>query len=580
MFAVTTLLILLPMLIFWNYTLDSSRRTVQAQYAERMHTGLYGTSLMMQSLMEEVGSLGREISRDEALLTAVQGYEQVFSSQTERHSARCRISLLLNEYAAQQNIVDSIFLYFPSCKSIVSMLPEHKESCYPDAYAVYFHDLYFNQMSSTLEWRMLPQPDGSRRLSLLRPLGTLSGCTLICSVRDSAWKAAFSGLVSGDASCVIADFDGNIVYGLSAGQEIGGSIGANSPYAKAVSSLAESGHYFCETPAGSQLVAYYTSVESAFKYLMMVPQSSIAFTRGLQPRFYLLLTLSGLLSLAVSNLILNRSLVHPLHQLGSYMNNSRSGQIMPIPARTQPDEPGVLFDCYNAMVARQQQLLDEVNIQQLLREQTQLNYLQSQMDEHFLFNTLNTIYSEACHENAPHSAQMLLVLSRYFRFSLSYGREKLPLNEIADLLRLYLQLQKMRFGSGFVCHMHTFPEMGQYTALKYLFQPLVENAIVHGFEKNPGGHTILILFEKENDQMRFTVQDDGKGMQPQALAELRAIVNSRAGVSPPGRGYALQNIHEQLCLTYGERDILLESGPEGGMKVSFCIPLEKGDSFS
>ena len=101
-----------------------------------------------------------------------------------------------------------------------------------------------------------------------------------------------------------------------------------------------------------------------------------------------------------------------------------------------------------------------------------------------------------------------------------------------------------------------------------------------GFEKNPGGHTILILFEKENDQMRFTVQDDGKGMQPQALAELRAIVNSRACVSSPGRGYALQNIHEQLCLTYGERDILLESGPEGGMKVSFCIPLEKGESFS
>ena len=63
LFAVTMLLILLPMLIFWNYTLDSSRRAVQAQYAERMRTGLYGTSLMMQSLMEEVGSLGREISR-------------------------------------------------------------------------------------------------------------------------------------------------------------------------------------------------------------------------------------------------------------------------------------------------------------------------------------------------------------------------------------------------------------------------------------------------------------------------------------------------------------------------------------
>ena len=578
LFAVTALLVLLPMLIFWNYSLRSSRSAALAQYAERMHTSLYGASLMMESLMEEAGTLGREVSRDEALQAAVQSYQQAVLTGADASSARSRISLILNEYAARQSSVDSLFIYLPACKSVVSMLPGQKEIRFPEAYAAYFHDLYYNQMSSSLEWRMLQQPGGSRALSLLRPLGNLTGCTLICSVSDSAWKPAFTRLVSEDASCLISDFDGNIVYGLSAGREVGGSIGSESAYAEAFSTLADTGHYSYKSKNGPQLVAYYTSVESAFKYMMLVPENSILSSHGLQPRFYLLLALSGLMSLAVSNLLLNRSLVQPLGLLGSYMNASRSGQMEPVPPRAQQDEPGILFDCYNAMVARQQQLLDEVNIQQLLRKQTQLNYLQSQMDEHFLFNTLNTIYSEACHENAPHSAQMLLVLSRYFRLSLSYGREKLPLNEIADLLRLYLQLQKMRFGPGLTCHLQIFPEMGQYTALKYLFQPIVENAIVHGFEKNPGGHTIRIIFERENDQLRFTVQDDGKGMQPEALAALRAAVNSREAA--PGCGYALQNIHEQLCLTYGERDVQLESTPGCGMQVSFCIPLEREGDLS
>lgn len=268
-------------------------------------------------------------------------------------------------------------------------------------------------------------------------------------------------------------------------------------------------------------VAYYNSVESAWKYLMMVPESSFLSDQGLQPGFYLIFAATGILSLILSNLILNRSLVQPVNLLGTYMNASRHGHMAPVPERKQKDEPGALFDCYNAMVTRQQELMDEVNIQQLLQEQTQLNYLQSQMDEHFLFNILNTIYSEACHEKAEHSARMLLVLSKYFRLSLSYGKEKLPLNEIADLLRLYLQLQKMRFGNDLVCHLETFPEWSNMWLLKYLFQPIVENAIVHGFEKNPGGHTITISFRAEEDELCFQVEDDGKGMEPEALEQLR-----------------------------------------------------------
>ena len=126
------------------------------------------------------------------------------------------------------------------------------------------------------------------------------------------------------------------------------------------------------------------------------------------------------------------------------------------------------------MIQRLQKLIDEIYVQQLLRKQAELSFLQSQMDEHFLYNTLNTIYSQASHEHADTSARMILTLSRYFRISLSQGSDKLPLDQLADLLRSYLQLQQMRFGRSLVFQIQRFPEMEQFVALKYLFQPIVE----------------------------------------------------------------------------------------------------------
>lgn len=574
LFMVTALIVFLPMFLFWNYSLAASRDFLRVEHADRMHTSLYGASLMMQNLMDEVSTFSREVSRDQSLQSAVEEYRTAAAEGTDREAARSRISLILNEYVGQMSSLDSLYLYFPDSKSVVSMIPGAKEIRDPEEYVADFHDFYYNRMEASLEWRVLTAPDGAELLSFLRPLEDSRNCLLVSSLKNSAWKDRLAFLVEEDASYLISGFEGNILYGVSDGRELSGAVNMEGPYGQAFDDLSDSGSYRWQSGGKTMQVAYYNSVESAWKYLMMVPESSFLSDQGLQPGFYLIFAATGILSLILSNLILNRSLVQPVNLLGTYMNASRHGHMAPVPERKQKDEPGVLFDCYNAMVTRQQELMNEVNIQQLLREQTQLNYLQSQMDEHFLFNILNTIYSEACHEKAEHSARMLLVLSKYFRLSLSYGKEKLPLNEIADLLRLYLQLQKMRFGNDLVCHLETFPGMEQYVALKYLFQLIVENAIVHGFEKNPGGHTITISFRAEEDELCFQVEDDGKGMEPEALEQLREEINSRK--EERETGFALKNIHEQICLTYGERDIMLESEAGKGMRVLFRIPLEKG----
>jgi len=190
----------------------------------------------------------------------------------------------------------------------------------------------------------------------------------------------------------------------------------------------------------------------------------------------------------------------------------KGGQREPLDFTGGNNEIGLVLKAYDHMIVRLKKLIDEVYVQQLLRKQAELSSLQSKMDEHFLYNTLNTIYCKASEEKAAVSASMILKLSQYFRLSLSDGQEKIPLDEILEMIRAYLQIQQMRYGQTLKCKIETFPGMGNYISLKQLYQPIIENAVIHGFEKKPGNHSLYISFCHIDGRLRFAVQDDGIGM--------------------------------------------------------------------
>jgi len=256
------------------------------------------------------------------------------------------------------------------------------------------------------------------------------------------------------------------------------------------------------------------------------------------------------------------------------MRGMENGELQPIAQVKPKNEIGVLLQSYNHMIVELKNLIDEVYVQQLLRKQAQLKSLQSQMDEHFLYNTINTIYCEACREKADNSANMLVVLSKYFRLSLAKGQDKVGLDQIAELVRYYLQIQKMRFGPSLRCQIETFPDMDQYVALKYLFQPIVENAIVHGFEKKLGTYLIHIRFQRQEELLYFEVTDDGNGIEEEQLKQI--IHDTSTSDKVEGDDYALKNLREQIRITYGEEyRIFIESQKGKGTKVYFTIPLER-----
>ncbi len=569
--AVIAVILFIPLIAFWNYFNDISQAHGLQQYEEAMHNTLYAASLIMQNTMSQVSDFSRQVSQDPQLILLVTDYQNNAQNAEIRKTLRSQLSLALNQYVSQLPDLESVYLYFPGVKTTITMLPNQKEFSADDPYGNLLHQFYYNDLRAAIQWNILPTPDGADKvLSLSRPVEAGNGCMLICNLKNSAWEPELSDLGLDRVDLLITDYAGNV---LLSGEKKGYNTNIAGCWAPAFSSSADWGSYPYQEGDQSVQVTFYNARESGWKYLARTPQKDVSAQLSISPAFYFTAVLCYAVATALGSALLYQWVIRPIQTLQASMRLVEGGRLETVEPAARRDELGVLFQCYNHMILRLRQLIDQVYIQQLLHKQMQLSFLQSQMDEHFLFNTLNTIYAESCREQADSSAQMILILSKYFRLSLSYGQEKLPLDQISQLLRLYLNLQKMRFGSALRCKIEEFPEMADYVALKYLFQPIVENAVVHGLEKNFEDHDLQIRFRRQGETLYFEVQDDGAGISPERLEQLCRQINGAQEKSQ--ESFALKNIREQMCLTYGERDIHIESQLGQGTRVWFVIPLER-----
>lgn len=276
----------------------------------------------------------------------------------------------------------------------------------------------------------------------------------------------------------------------------------------------------------------------------------------------------GIIILFISNI-----LTKPIKQLISSMDALGGGNWNRHVGITSKDEIGQLGFHYNRMIDNLQKLVDENYVLVLREREAELNTLQAQINPHFLYNTLNLIYVE-CYTNGQRNlANLTLSLSNLFRLSLNQGKTWLTVATEREILENYLCLQKARFQERLEYSFDIDENMLEYHIPKLLLQPLVENAIVHGIEKNPQGGLIKINGHFEAEKMVFIVQDNGPGMNEQQLAEVSRKI-SEEKLSQKSSGYALWNIRERLQLYYQDNFVFtFESKPGQGACVKIGIPV-------
>jgi two-component system sensor histidine kinase YesM len=225
------------------------------------------------------------------------------------------------------------------------------------------------------------------------------------------------------------------------------------------------------------------------------------------------------------------------------------------------------------------QIVNKVYAEKLQKEQLfsrqkemQLKILSNQINPHFLYNTLETIRMMAMEKNEKEIAATIKMLSRLLRQSLSARTQTIPLEKEIELVRNYLAIQKLRFGSRIDYSINMEPDAGGCSILPLLVQPLVENSIIHGLETKPGGGYIWITAAAKDRALCITVSDNGTGMQPELLEKLCGDL--ALGEESADSRVGLVNVNRRIQLYYGSGfGLTVGERAEGGIAVRMVIPL-------
>ncbi|RCX22647.1 two-component system sensor histidine kinase YesM [Fontibacillus phaseoli] len=276
----------------------------------------------------------------------------------------------------------------------------------------------------------------------------------------------------------------------------------------------------------------------------------------------------------VSLLTTNRLL-----RLSRNLNRLALGDLNVVSRIDGNDEVGQLSRQFNYMVESINRLMEQVvekteqnNSLELAQREIKLKMMASQINPHFLFNALESIRMNAHLKGEKEIANVVRLLGRLMRKNLEVGRESTPLKEEIDMVRSYLEIQKFRYEDRLIYELAVDLQASDIRVLPLIIQPLVENAVVHGVEDKAEGVEVRLAVQMKDDVVEIRVSDNGLGMMPGRLAEVRQSISNpeESGNNRIG----LRNVHQRLVLSYGEEhglNIVSEYGK--GTEIVFTIPV-------
>ncbi len=269
----------------------------------------------------------------------------------------------------------------------------------------------------------------------------------------------------------------------------------------------------------------------------------------------------------------SRTLTNPIFKLKRLMKQAESGDLTVRFNFQHNDEIGELGQSFNHMIARIDQLIQMVYVEQENKRTAEMKSLQEQIKPHFLYNTLDTISWMARDYDAEDIVRLVDALTNMFRIGLSHGKDIITVKEEITHVSNYLYIQKIRYKDKLNYVIHVDESLYAVEVPKLILQPLVENAIYHGVKAKRGGGTITITGVPEGENLVFTVQDDGAGMLQEKVEELNRRMSERS-VLDEKKSFGLFYIRERIQLCYGTGyGVHVESALGEGTRVTITLPL-------
>ncbi|EPY04851.1 histidine kinase [Paenibacillus sp. E194] len=405
--------------------------------------------------------------------------------------------------------------------------------------------------SVTMKWSQIERDAENSRISLLRRLVDTNNPLKLQEVGFLRINVAISELfdsinyskIGNDSVIYLVDEQGRSIYQS-------GKLPANE-------ADTQSNYLTIQETVGKQ----------SWKLVAHVPLSIIQEDSMKVRLFVIFICLICFIVLSFAGVFISRYFSVRITKFVSVLNAFREGDLHKRISYRGKDEFSQIATALNNMGENVEALIKEVYLTQLQKKEAELEMLQSQINPHFLYNTLSSINRLAKFGENEKLQQMVLGLAKFYRLALNNGKLMIPVHNELEQAQAYVDIQKIKYGDRISVMFDIDPSVWPYSTVKLIVQPFIENVLEHAW----CGDRIFIriVAKKDGDDLLFRIIDDGVGMTAQRIHD---IFDGRDHVNT---GYGIRNVDQRIKLHYGaEYGVTIVSGLGIGTSVSIRIPAE------
>lgn len=332
---------------------------------------------------------------------------------------------------------------------------------------------------------------------------------------------------------------------------------------------------------GQMMLTTHQSQYSLWKTVSLIPLNSITEGPRALAQWIIMIGIAGILLGSLIIWFSSNRLIQPLKDLKRMMAYAERDQFNVRVNILRNDEFGLLGRSFNNMMEKINHLISEVYHKELSRKEAEYKALKAQINPHFLYNTLETIRGLAEFGENETIERVVVALSKLLKGSISNTKDLDTVREELDYIKAYLAIQNTRFQNKVEVLVDVDPAILDRTLPRFILQPLIENAFLHGMEKKIGKGNLIIKGYALKDSMKFEIIDDGVGMDQERLTQLFSSKHRAADEDRRGTGTGLLNVHERLKMLYGEPyGLRVQSSENVGTLIEVHIPLNQQEEGS
>lgn len=585
-FFVIFLAILLPAIITNLLIYTQAENSVVNQTAAGVITGMDKAMSSFDSSLKALVSLSKRMQNDNGFILSVEQANR--ASEAEKNTAYAELYTKLNSFLESikaPNIVqdiDSLYLFLPGRNTVITTNTTYYEGVDHENISFLEHELespgagewYVSSPINfdTLQGRPVDETLLTYNQSLYNEAGEVIGIYAL-NLKSSVFRTAYNDTML------------NVPGGMAV-YDAGGKLLSrnNLPDLTDSSLLRIEKDIEARLPDGPR--PYFMTNEGGNEYLVVTDRSSNTgwtyttilettdFLGGLYETKKLLILIIVMMAIAtpVISIIISRSIIKPTEKLVYAMQEIQNRDLDIRINEPRKDEYQKVFQGFNDMVIELNELIRNLTNEKALNKEAKIRLLQEQINPHFLYNTLDSIYSIAQLHDVPEISKMVFALSQFFRVSLSGGKEIVRLEEALEIVKSYLTVQNIRFNGKFRFSLSVPEELLDCKVLKLLLQPLAENAVYHGLEAKKGEGTINITAHEDGGTLQICVEDNGVGIPAAKLEEIRKAL--RDNNMEESGNFAIKNLNTQIQLRYGKNyglDIYSEENVGTGVFIKIPV---------